>query len=576
MLLEYYESGNAPHEALGRAARKLSQGGAIYLGGGVGVEKQQTPKGEQFHVSTGAGKPESFSGPLSAVIRAFTVAGSSLLPDSPGGATAISDPAVAARLRELLDEEASTRRDLDRMKARVARRQNSPVSVYSPGVAVDDQWDVRRVEELKSDLTRLAAERTRLISTGNVEEVEQTRPGTNFTKIPPANVAKLKGIIEHYKGMAHPFTACVRDQIKHGLSEDHANRRCAVVKDLAMGTTKWRKGSKAQEMIAQAAGRLDVCIEELGLLATVQLAQDGDGHLAEGIAADFGLLSLIEEPLSLAVFGLLEGFQDKEHPRDFLGRFKAKLGSLEVGKSASVPGGISVTRREEGFEIKGGAGLGHHRVGSEMHIGRPAATEKLSSPNSAAMLAVTRSLRSRDPQSFGGAHHYTSFEDYESVKGKPKAISSPVDAKRKAEANDPASVKGRLTDIPRGQTHSVGGVAVKRTGARSWQVGEDPRSLGVTAAGVAVTARRGAKPPEKPSSPEPWRKGAGTPVLSQSELAQAQREATRISLNPKSTTAEYLAAKKRVDELMKAEKDRRAKVNESVAGRLSAILDERA
>jgi hypothetical protein len=53
---------------------------------------------------------------------------------------------------------------------------------------------------------------------GKVEEVEQVRPGTNFTKIPPQNVARLKGIIEHYKGMAHPFTACVRDQIKHGLS----------------------------------------------------------------------------------------------------------------------------------------------------------------------------------------------------------------------------------------------------------------------------------------------------------------------------------------------------------------------
>jgi hypothetical protein len=50
--------------------------------------------------------------------------------------------------------------------------------------------------------------------------------------------------LKHYAKQAHPFTACVRDQVKHGLSKDHANRRCAVLKDIIKGTTKWREGGK--------------------------------------------------------------------------------------------------------------------------------------------------------------------------------------------------------------------------------------------------------------------------------------------------------------------------------------------
>lgn len=82
-------------------------------------------------------------------------------------------------------------------------------------------------------------------------EVEQARPGTNWTKIPPKNVHRLQPIIDHYKGMVHPFGTCVRDQLKHGLSRDHAERRCAVVKDLGRKTTKWR-GQEAAVLEAAA------------------------------------------------------------------------------------------------------------------------------------------------------------------------------------------------------------------------------------------------------------------------------------------------------------------------------------
>jgi peptidoglycan hydrolase-like protein with peptidoglycan-binding domain len=60
-----------------------------------------------------------------------------------------------------------------------------------------------------------------------LQEAEQfTKPGT--ANASPADVKRLGPLMKHYKGMAHPFTACKRDQLKHGLSEDHANRRCVA------------------------------------------------------------------------------------------------------------------------------------------------------------------------------------------------------------------------------------------------------------------------------------------------------------------------------------------------------------
>jgi hypothetical protein len=52
---------------------------------------------------------------------------------------------------------------------------------------------------------------------------------------------KLKGLLAKY---GNDFTQCVKDQKKHGLSDDHAKRRCAVLKDVAQGTTKWRGKKK--------------------------------------------------------------------------------------------------------------------------------------------------------------------------------------------------------------------------------------------------------------------------------------------------------------------------------------------
>lgn len=81
-------------------------------------------------------------------------------------------------------------------------------------------------------------------------EVETfSKPGT--ADVTPGDRKKLSGILKHYAKMAHPFTACKRDQVKHGLPPEHANRRCAVIVDLIHGGTGWRgKGkSKVQEEI---------------------------------------------------------------------------------------------------------------------------------------------------------------------------------------------------------------------------------------------------------------------------------------------------------------------------------------
>lgn len=69
-----------------------------------------------------------------------------------------------------------------------------------------------------------------------------TKPGT--ANVSASDKKKLSGLLKYYATKAHPFTACYRDQIKHGLSPDHAARRCAVLKDLIKGNTKWRGKEK--------------------------------------------------------------------------------------------------------------------------------------------------------------------------------------------------------------------------------------------------------------------------------------------------------------------------------------------
>lgn len=424
----YYESGNAPHEALGRAARRLSSGGALYLGGGVGIEKQVTKQGDRYSIMQAGGKPETATGPLSAVMRAFALAGSSTAPDTPGGSAKITDPAAAARLRELNDEEKDLQRRIERMESRVKAKQEG--TIPSPNVVRDSEWEARELAEDRKRLSQLQAERKRLIETGKVEEVEQARPGTNFTKIPAKNVKRLSPIIKHYRGMAHPFSTCVRDQMKHGLSRDHANRRCAVVKDLGQGSTAWHgKKSKLKEAHDEAivAERVRECEQRLGAIdaalgagMAVELAERAGGFddeklnaLGEQAFADLGQLFLAGQSFGVMwqetrEMRVSERF-DPDQPRDFLGRWKKTLMGLQVGGSTKLPDGITVTRKQDGFHVTGGGGT---RNVAQRAAGGPPDT-KVDSPEKAFQLATTRSARSTHRHSIGGTKSYEGVKDFE-------------------------------------------------------------------------------------------------------------------------------------------------------------------
>lgn len=64
---------------------------------------------------------------------------------------------------------------------------------------------------------------------------------SNADRVGPDARKKLKGILNHYRGMAHPWTACVRDNSKR-FGPEGAKKVCSVLTDLEKGTTKWRKG----------------------------------------------------------------------------------------------------------------------------------------------------------------------------------------------------------------------------------------------------------------------------------------------------------------------------------------------
>ena len=96
---------------------------------------------------------------------------------------------------------------------------------------------------------------TRTLLDPPLREAEQfTKPGT--ANVDPSDLKKLGPLIKHFAAQAKPFTACVRAQVKHGLSMDHARRRCAVLADLGMKPPGWRSREEdeaAGGLVASAA-----------------------------------------------------------------------------------------------------------------------------------------------------------------------------------------------------------------------------------------------------------------------------------------------------------------------------------
>lgn len=50
---------------------------------------------------------------------------------------------------------------------------------------------------------------------------------------------KLSGLLKYYSKKKNPFRACVRDNMKR-FGPGRTERVCATLKDIMMGTTKWR------------------------------------------------------------------------------------------------------------------------------------------------------------------------------------------------------------------------------------------------------------------------------------------------------------------------------------------------
>jgi hypothetical protein len=106
----------------------------------------------------------------------------------------------------------------------------------------------------------------------------------NWKLVTPEERGKLKGLLAHYRKMAHPFTQCVADNTKR-FGKERAERICAVLKDLIRRTTKWRGERKMSEVEPMRG----VNIEDIRAL--VQLAEGGSMTSEDGLVRLFAALS---------------------------------------------------------------------------------------------------------------------------------------------------------------------------------------------------------------------------------------------------------------------------------------------
>lgn len=146
-----------------------------------------------------------------------------------------------------------------------------------------------------------------------IAEVETfSKPGT--ADVTPSDLKKISPIVRHYAKMAHPFTACKRDQLRHGLSEDHANRRCSVIKSLGKATEEASTIDEVAEAIGWSIEDLDSFVAEQRGCVRVVTASLGPAAVAAIAAdtprpeklteADAELMDLAEEAVvALQIFG---------------------------------------------------------------------------------------------------------------------------------------------------------------------------------------------------------------------------------------------------------------------------------
>lgn len=74
--------------------------------------------------------------------------------------------------------------------------------------------------------------------------------------------SKLKGILKHYAKDPHPFTACVKDNMKR-FGPGRTERVCATLKDIIRGTTHWRGHPASDHGSVGMAEPIDEDVERL-------------------------------------------------------------------------------------------------------------------------------------------------------------------------------------------------------------------------------------------------------------------------------------------------------------------------
>jgi hypothetical protein len=132
----------------------------------------------------------------------------------------------------------------------------------------------RRADELLTERVEYVLDRVGLSEERCIELSNADRVGPDARK-------KLKGILNHYRGMAHPWTACVRDNTKR-FGPEGAKKVCSVLTDLEKGTTKWRKGLKkmhAADVVLDCPlldDEIAALLEHVDTNALAELLSEGD------------------------------------------------------------------------------------------------------------------------------------------------------------------------------------------------------------------------------------------------------------------------------------------------------------
>lgn len=122
---------------------------------------------------------------------------------------------------------------------------------------------------------------------------------TNWKQVSPESRKKIGPIVKHYMNDPHPFTACVRDNRKRFPEPGRAEKICAVVKDMGMRTTKWRKGDKVQESAFDTDAYIaDVFDTEWAPILEAEAVTVDELADWSQMAADAGL---VESPLAIDV-----------------------------------------------------------------------------------------------------------------------------------------------------------------------------------------------------------------------------------------------------------------------------------